>query len=249
MKSTIQNINENPAFVAAQQIRERLTASIAEAQAIAEAASAKFHSVELPLNNIENALQIMDGGTARTLNHGLALEQAEAVAKVKIFKEALTEQNQAINSLISNLSGELSQNLRGEHAGLVSEIASALASLGNALRSEQDMRDRMEAAGYRCTFPSFQSFDLGSIADQNSLLSNLHRAASDYAQDVADELSGKLDKPIVIRLLADCYGAGAAGDVIEFDGKHARQLVRLGRAEPTSEKLRRLVPKPAMFAA
>lgn len=247
MKSTITHISKNPDYASALALRNRLSESLAVTQEKVTATDAKLAEWRPPsgVDAVTTALGIIDGAKPTRAMDSLAIENADAKAKAEIIREAIAEQDQNIYALASRLSSEFSSGLRAKHVDVVRAIAKALTDLGAAMNAETALRESIEQAGYRCSLPSFQWYTVGVMSDLDSPLARHYRTTSAYADDFDDQASGALDKDARVHLLTDWLGAGKACEVVSLSGRLARHLVRLGKAEPTNEKPRRITEPTA----
>lgn len=242
MKTTINNISTNPRYASEITTLNRLTKSLAEAQAEADRTGSLLAAWNPPTGGdaVSAALQMLDGKPAQNSMDILATERATALNKAKILKQAIEQQRVSMLELTSELSIVESTLHRAAHADAVRSIAAALKTLDDALGVEANLRERIEQAGYRCTLPAFPVPELGRLSyiDDSPMLRH-HKAAVEYVADYEDDASGKLDKPNVVHLLVDVPGIGRVTEIVSIAGRMARQLVRLGRAEETNDKPRR----------
>lgn len=242
MKNII-TIAKHPRYAEAAAVLSRLMQSHSQAQADADRTGALLAAWNPPKGAaaVSAALDMLDSNTpARSGMDTIATANAEARNKADILRQAILQQHAKMRELTSELSAEESALSRADHAEVVRGIAKALKALGDALQSETDLRARIDAAGYRCTLPSFQFHEIGVMTDPESLIATNCRAAIAYAVDHDDSVSGQLDKPATVRLLADWPGTGRGIEVVSLAGRMARHLVRIGRAEETTDKPRRV---------
>jgi hypothetical protein len=217
--------------------------SLAETQAIVESTASKLFLLDSTTgkNLIGDVLAMIDGNTAapRQGLDAVATEHAEAKRKEQLINEAITEQQAVLSALVSSISEEVNKRMEGERVEALRAIASSLHSLETALENERALRSSIENAGYRCTMRGFAVFQLGSSPYSDGALKRHLTEVSNYVTDYDDETSGKLNKPVNVRLLCDIQGQGKVLDVVQMDGKLARSYQRIGHVEVTTEKPRR----------
>lgn len=246
MKPTLLNITKNAAYAEQLAILKHLEQSLADTRAEIALYDAKLSTAK-PSSGVQDTvsgvLAMLAGKTpALSGSDGTATQRADAVVKARLIEQAIQEQQATIQSLASTLSGEVANTMHGEHAEAVRAIAAALKALDNALEAEEAIRVRIVTEGYRCLLPFFGINELGRLKDLSLTPIIVHvREASNYVIDYEDSVSGVLDKPATVHLLADVHGVGRASDIVSMDGRRARSLIRLGRAEATTDKLMRAV--------
>lgn len=242
MKNII-TIAKHPRYAEAAAVLSRLMQSHSQAQAEADRTGSLLAAWDPPTGGdaVSAALQMLDGKTpAQNSMDILATERATALNKATILKQAIEQQRVEMAALASDLSSVESALHRAEHAEAVRCIAAALKTLDDALGGEADIRERIEQAGYRCTLPGFLIPEIGRLSHLDSPMRRHHKAAIEYVADYDDGASGKLDKPNVVHLLVDVPGIGWVGEIVSLAGRMARHLVRLRRAEETTDKPRRV---------
>lgn len=233
MKSTIITIVKNPRYAEAAAILDRLMQSHSKAQAEADRTGVLLAAWNPPTgaDAVCAALAMLDSNSpARSGMDTIATANMEARNKVDILRQAIQQQYSKMSELTSELSAEESALVRAEHAEVVRGIAKALEALGAAMQAETDLRARIETAGYSCTLPAFQFYEIGVMIDPESLIATNCRAAFAYAEDHDDSVSGALNKDATVHLLSDWPGAGMATEVVSIGGRLARHLTRIGRA-------------------
>jgi hypothetical protein len=250
MKNII-SIAKNPRYAEAAAVLSRLVQSHSQAQAEADRTGALLAAWNPPkgADAVSAALDMLDSNSpARSGMSAIATANVEARNKVDILWQAIQQQHTKMSELTSELSAEESALSRADHAEAVRGISKALKTLGDALQAETDLRARIDVAGYRCTLPSFQFHEIGVMTDPDSLIAANYRAALAYAVDHDDSVSGQMDKTATVHLLSDWPGAGRATEVVSLAGRLARHLVRLGKAEATTDKPRRVAKQRAYEA-
>ena len=245
MKNTISHIAKNASYAEQYAILQHLEKSLTDVLAEIEGLDAKLEALKAPdgsPGNVAEVLAMLSGKTQAKPGRDEALVQkTNAENKAYLVRQAIEQQRSALVALVSALSSEAGSTMRGEHAEAVRAIANALKSLDVALAAEESVRGKVVQAGYRCVLPAFAIPEMGRLNQPQSRMDNLYRDTSNYAIDYDDHVSGNLDKPAVVHLLADAPGIGHATEVVVLAGRLARQLVRMGRAEETSAKPRRVV--------
>ncbi|CAN5390161.1 hypothetical protein BH11PSE11_BH11PSE11_12270 [soil metagenome] len=234
----ITNITKNPAVAEATATLAHLVQSLADTQAEAERIAAKLVGTEDKQSDIVSTAMDMIRGLAPARNalSVLQTDYAESMSKTTLLTQAIDEQRRTLYLITGEASAAESAKHKAEHARAVRNIADALKAVDAALEVEEGIRSAINQAGYRCILQSFEMPNFGRLNRPESLIAMHYRAAIDYATDHEDDASGKLDQPATVRLLVDMPSFGGAADVVNLDGRTARQLVRAGRAEPTSDK-------------
>lgn len=239
----ITTIDKNPRYAEAAAVMSRLVQSHGQAEAEADRTGAILAAWNPTKGTdaVSAALDLLDSNApARSGMDTIAAANVEARNKADILRQAIQQQHTKMRELTSELSAEESALSRADHAEAVRGIAKALKALGDALQVETSLRARIDAAGYRCALPAFQFPEIGVMTDPESLIAIKCRAALAYAADHDDAVSGQLDKTATVHLLSDWPGAGKATEVVSMAGRLARHLVRLGKAEATTDKPRRV---------
>jgi hypothetical protein len=248
----ITTIAKNPRYAEAAAVMSRLVQSHGQAEAEADRTGALLAAWSPPKGTdaVSTALDMLDSNTpARSGMDAVAAQNVEARNKADILRQAIQQQHTKMRELTSELSAGESALFRADHAEAVRRIAQALMALGDALQVETNLHARIDAAGYRCTLPAFQFPELGVMTDPESLIATNYRAAIAYAEDHDDSESGQLDNAATVHLLSDWTGVGRATEVVSLAGRLARHLVRLGKAEATTDKPRRVAKQSAYEAA
>jgi YesN/AraC family two-component response regulator len=243
-KTTIAPIAKNARYAEASVVLSRLEKSHHQAQAEADRTASLLAAWNPPQGTdaVSAALEMLDGKTpARNSMSLLETERATSQSKATILKQAIEQQRVAMAALASDLSSEESALHRAEHAEAVLGIAHALKALDVALEGETNVRERIEQAGYRCILPVFVIPEMGRLSHLDSPMVRHFKSATEYVADYDDDVSGQLDKQNTVHLLVDVPGIGRVSEIVSMAGRLARHLVRMGRAEETSDKPRRVV--------
>lgn len=243
--NTLININKNPAYAEQLATLAHLEQSLVDTRAEIAACDAKLATIQTA-NGIQDKVAdvlAMLSGKAPVMSgrDDVVTQRATAEHKAILIKQAMEQQRASMNALYRQLSADASKDMQGEHAEAVRAIATALKALDMAYEAEETVRDRIEQAGYGCTLPFYGLNELGRMKLPLSPMVTHYRACTDYVADSDDHISGKLDKAATVHLLIDMPGVGHASEVISMEGRTARALWRAGRAEPTTDKPRRLV--------
>lgn len=251
MKNAIQPLSQVPRYAEAAAILDRLTQSHSQAQAAADRTAAMLAAWTPPdaADAVSAALDMLDANTParRGGMDATAAAHTEARNRADVLRQAITQQQAEMARLAAEFSAEQSNASRADHAAAVQGIADALKALGAALQSEAGLRARIEAAGYRCGLQAFTIPELGTPAEPDSLIATSIRTAEAYVTDQRATMDDEPGKTIKVHLLADWPGAGRATEVVVLAGRLARHLLRLNKAEVTSDKPRRVAKQQRAY--
>lgn len=230
----MKTIYQNPAYIAATAQLLELTKAqaTAELEEITLLAQLGASTAPLPESALDRAKAMLSGKPAELRQDiaGLNISLGDARAKMALLRSAIHEQHSVMRALVVSQSVLVNANAKQAHIKAAEGIKAALASLRDAMATEQKIRNDIEAAGFDCHFEGLERADL-LFLDSESMVVRFAANVDQYL--MLHELRG--EALVNVHLLVD-INDGLINDVVQVSGVRAAELLWLHAGELTKNK-------------